>query len=178
MKILILCLLLAFSAIAQTPVGLPVYVAAGGAYSQFVGANLWISGIVPLSSSKGLYESTTMDLFPVKTTVGGKTGYILQASFREGIHKVLHQDPNNVVLLGADGGFSFAQASAAGSVKSGPSAAVTITYVRQLSDTWAVMVPFRGLYMPGGWIPVVEIGVVWKPSKQTPFHRHLKRILP
>jgi hypothetical protein len=45
---------------------------------------------------------------------------------------------------------------------------VTFTYVRQLSKTWAVMVPIRALYMPslGGWNPVIELGLVWKPMSQ------------
>jgi hypothetical protein len=164
----------AIAAAAQTPapvssianMTLPAYIAGGGAYNQLAGLNFWASAIVPVSSTAGVYESTTTDLFPVKAVVSGKTAYIFQTSVREGVHKVLHQDPSNMVLFGADAGFSFAQASAAGSATSGVSAAVTITYVRQLSPTFALMVPIRALYMPtlGGWNPIVEFGIVWKPG--------------
>ena len=145
---------------------LPAYVAGGGAYNQLAGLNFWASAIVPVSSTAGVYESTTTDLFPVKATVSGKTAYIFQTSVREGVHKVLHQDTSNMILFGADAGFSFAQASAAGSATSGVSAAVTLTYVRQLSPTFALMVPIRALYMPtlGGWNPIIEFGIVWKPG--------------
>ena len=169
---LISLLVCAIAALAQTPAAvspianmtLPAYVAGGGAYNQLAGLNFWASAIVPVSSPLGVYESTTTDLFPVKTTVNGKTAYIFTTSVREGVEKVLHEDPSNMVLVGAGAGFSFAQVSAAGSATSGVSAAVTITYVRQLSKTFALMIPIRALYMPtlGGWNPIVEFGIVWK----------------
>jgi hypothetical protein len=165
-KLLIFLMLGARSCFPQAAsavnIKLPAYVAGGGAYNQFAGVNLWGSAIVPVSDSMGLYESTTADVFPVKATLNGKTGYIFSTSLREGMHKVLSNDGTNMTLLGTDVGGSFA----AGSVNL--SAAVTFTYVRQLSKTWAVMVPIRALYMPslGGWNPVIELGLVWKPMSQ------------
>jgi hypothetical protein len=144
---------------------LPTYVAGGGAFNQLAGVNLWASAIVPISANLGMYESTTADLFPVKVTVAGKSAYVFQSSFREGVHKLLHQDANNAILIGADAGYSFAQASAAGASTSGVSAAVTFTYVRQINAHWAVMVPVRSVYVPvfGGWNAILEVGAVWKP---------------
>jgi len=54
----------------------------------------------------------------------------------------------------------------AGSIGISASAAVTFTYVRQFSKGWAFMIPIRALYMAslGGWNPIVEVGVVWKPG--------------
>jgi hypothetical protein len=146
---------------------LPAYIAGGGAFNQFAGVNLWGSAIIPVSNSVGLYESTTTDLFPVRVTAAnGKIAYIFQASAREGVHKVISNDGKNMTLVGLDAGFSFAQASSVGGVSSGVSAAITFTYVRQISKTWALMVPVRALYMPtlGGWNPIVEFGVCWKPG--------------
>lgn len=156
------------SACAQTPVAaiqLPTYCAIGGAYNQLAGGNLWASAIVPVSNTLGLYESTTADLFPVKTVANGRTAYVFQSSIREGVHKVVHDDGKNMLLIGADGGYAFSQASAAAAGASGISASMTLTYVRHLSKSWAVMVPIRALYMSGlgGWNPIVEIGFTWKP---------------
>lgn len=157
----------AAAAAAVASVKLPTYIAGGGAYNQFAGANLWGSAILPVSNSVGLYESTTVDLFPVKASLSGRSAYIFQASVREGVHKILSDDGRNMVLIGADAGLSFAQASAGGSATPGVSAALTITYVRQLNPSWALMVPIRALYMPGlgGWNPIAEAGIVWKPGR-------------
>jgi hypothetical protein len=156
----------AATAAALNSITLPAYVAGGAAYNQFAGANLWGSAVIPFSQSLGLYESTTADVFPVKTVINGKSGYVFTTSVREGVHRVIHQDSKNMLLLGADAGFSFSQASAAGSATSGISGAVTATYVRQLTASLAFMVPVRMLYVSslGGWNPIVEMGIVWKPG--------------
>lgn len=194
MRIVISFLLLACSAIAQTlapppatapstpglttptPLGttattlaamaLPTYIAAGGAYNQFAGVNAWASGIFPISTPAGLLMSTTVDIFPVKTLTAGKTGYLFTTSARAGVHRFLHQGKTNGILIGADAGYSWAQAVAGSTAASGVSAAVTITYVHQFNSSWGVMFPVRALYMPtlGGWNPIVEAGLVWTPG--------------
>lgn len=161
MKTFLLSLLLTSQSLCQVAdLKLPTYIAGGGAFNQLAGVNLWASGIIPVSNTMGLYESTTTDLFPVKTTANGRTVYIFQASIRQGIHKVIHDDGKNMALIGADGGYSFAQSST-----SGASASITMTYVRHIGKNWAVMVPIRALYMPGlgGWSPIAEVGLCFKP---------------
>ena len=179
MKYITVLLILASSAIAQTPtpvtppipapipaLGQPTYIAAGGAYNQFSGANAWASGIFPLSLPAGLLMSMTVDIFPVKTVTNGKTGYLLTTSARAGIHRFIVHGAKNSLLIGADGGYSWAQAAAGGTLSSGVSAAVTITYVHQFTPAWGAMFPVRMLYMPtlGGWNPILEGGIVWTPG--------------
>ncbi len=155
----------AVTASGLAAITLPTYIAGGGAFNQLAGVNLWFSAIAPISTSLGMYESTTADLFPVRVMVSGKGAYVFQSSFREGVHKLLHQDAHNAILIGGDAGYSFAQASSAGAATSGVSAAITFTYVRQINAHWALMVPIRALYMPtlGGWNPILEMGLSWKP---------------
>ena len=157
--------LLTLPAFCQSPIQvpdikLPTYLAGGGAFNQLAGINLWASGILPVSSSIGLYESTTADLFPVKATVNGRSGYVFQTSIRQGIHKVVHDDGKNMALIGADGGYSFASSNA-----SGASASIILTYVRHIGKSWAVMFPVRALYLPGvgGWNAIAEVGLCFKP---------------
>jgi len=168
-----LCACLCLPASSQTPptttasqlanLQLPSYIAAGGAYNQFVGANLWGSAIIPIAPSIGLYESTTADIFPVKAIINGKAGYIFTTSLRQGFHKVIYQDPKNMGLFGADAGVVLPSGGTPGfSV----SAAVTATYVRHLNASLALMIPARVVYIPslGGWNPILEMGIVWKPG--------------
>ena len=154
------------TAAAMASMTLPTYLAAGGAYNQFTGPNAWASGIFPISTPAGLLMSTTVDIFPVKTVTAGKTAYIFTTSARAGVHRYIHHGAKDSILAGADAGFSWAQAAAAGSTTSGVSAAVTITYVHQFNATWGAMFPVRAIYMPtlGGWNPIVEGGIVWTPG--------------
>lgn len=148
-------------------VSLPTYIAGGGAYNQLAGANLWASAIVPVLNNAGVYESTTIDMFPVKTTVNGRQVYIFTTSIREGFHKLLgNSSPTskNAFTIGADGGYSFTQATS-GVSTFGASASVTITYIRQITKSLSMIFPIRALYMPtlGGWNPILEFGFAWKP---------------
>lgn len=169
-------LILCTYAIAQTPtvtipnnvgsVSLPTFIMFGGTYNQLQpGVNFWASGVVPVMNSIGLFESATIDLFPVRVTVNNKPVYIFTTSVREGVHKCSDANQPNVFCIGADGGYSFAQITTA-TASSGISAAVTLSYIRHVSKHWSIAGPiFRMLYMPtlGGWNPVVEVGVAYKP---------------
>lgn len=160
----------AVACLAQAPatppdIKLPTYIAGGAAYNQLAGWNLWFSAIVPVANQSGIYESTTTDLFPTKSLVAGKYVYTFQTSIRQGVHKVVHDDGKNTVLIGGDAGVSFSQSSAPATSQSvGLAGSFTATYVRQLSPHWAVIAPVRALYIQNlGWNPVVEFGFVWKP---------------
>jgi hypothetical protein len=152
-------------AVIASNITLPTYIAGGVAYNQLAGVNLWFSAIVPVVNSSGVYESTTTDLFPTSSVVAGKTVYTFQTSIRQGIHKVVHDDGKNIVLIGGDAGVAFSQSSVTSAgTATGASGSFTVTYVRSITPHFAVMVPVRGLYMPTlGWNPVVEVGLVWKP---------------
>ena len=152
------------SATVLAAMPLPTYIAAGGAYNQFAGANAWVSGIYPISNPAGILMSTTVDIFPIKTTAAGKTGYVFTTSARAGVHRFLYRSGKNEILIGADAGYSWAQAVAGTSAASGVSAAVTATYVHHFNATWGAMFPVRMLYMPGGWNPILEGGIVWTPG--------------
>lgn len=163
--------LLIASCFAQTlptnvsAVSLPTFLAAGGTYNQLLpNVNFWATGIIPIVNSLNMYESTTIDIFPVKATVNAKPVYIFTTSIREGVHKCSDASQLNVFCVGADGGYSFAQTATA-TTSSGVSAAVTLTYIRHIGKHWAIMAPIRALYMPtlGGWNPVIEVGVAYKP---------------
>src|ERR1035441_6828189 len=84
--ILLCCTALAFSQTAA----LPTYVAAGAAFNQIASphVNLWASAVYPVSSSAGVYTSTTMDIIPVVLpNPTGKGTYIsFQTSIRQGVH--------------------------------------------------------------------------------------------
>ncbi|MGD0869087.1 MAG: hypothetical protein ABSB88_06020 [Bryobacteraceae bacterium] len=117
-----------------------------------------------------LYGSATTDLVPLKTTVNGKSIYLLSGSARAGEHKVVYQDSKNAVLIGGDVGASFSNSAGGSGVTLGVAGSFTLTYVRQLSPHWAVGIPVRMLYMSnvgpngtGAWNPVVEAGIIWKP---------------
>ncbi len=151
-------------------VTLPTYIMGGISFNQLTGAAGFVSSIIPESNSVGLYGSATTDLIPLKTTVNGKSIYLLSGSARAGEHKVLYQDTRNAVLIGGDVGASFSNTSGTSGVTLGVAGSFTLTYVRQLSAHWAVGVPIRMLYMSnvgpngaGAWNPVVEVGFIWKP---------------
>ncbi|MGD0869078.1 MAG: hypothetical protein ABSB88_05975 [Bryobacteraceae bacterium] len=149
---------------------LPTYIMGGISFNQLTGAAGFVSAIVPESNSVGLYGSATTDLVPLKTTVNGKSIYLLSGSARAGEHKVVYQDTKNAVLIGGDIGVSFSNSAGTSGVTLGVAGSFTITYVRQLSSHWAVGLPIRMLYMSnvgpngaGAWNPVVEAGIIWKP---------------
>jgi hypothetical protein len=154
-------------------VQLPTYIMAGGSCNQFTGCAGFVSAIVPESSSVGLYGSVTTDISAVKIVdpVTKKTGYGLSPSVRAGQHKVVLNANKNMVTMGGDFGASFAQAGGAtAGVTIGVAGSFTITYIRQLTDHWAVGIPLRMLWLSGAgpngtgvWNPVVEVGMVWRP---------------
>lgn len=151
-------------------VTLPTYIMGGVSFNQLTGAAGFVSAIIPESNSVGLYGSATTDLVPLKTTVNGKSIYLLSGSARAGEHKVVYQDSKNAVLIGGDVGASFANSAGGSGVTLGVAGSFTLTYVRQLSPHWAVGIPVRMLYMSnvgpngtGAWNPVVEAGIIWKP---------------
>lgn len=173
----------AASIAALSAITLPTYIAAGGAYNQFAGWNAWASAIVPVSSilpsvkSDTMYESTTADIFPLKSDINGKSGYLLTTSIREGVHRVVIKTPRFTGLLGGDIGYAFTQsatpATPAASLSStvalptsGISASVTATGVWQITKSLSAMIPVRFLYMAnaGGWNAIVEVGLVWTPG--------------
>ena len=155
---------------------LPSMFGGGASYSQLGTPryNFWLAGIVPISSSVGMYESTTTDLIPIAQTdaATGRTVHTLQATLREGIHKTIPmpQPSKNMLLIGGTAGLAFSQASVTGaSVNVNLAASFELTYVRQLNAHWAVIMPIRGLWVPtigktGGWNFMPELGVVWKPG--------------
>lgn len=169
---------LAFAAIAfaQTPttvtpvqsIVLPTYIMGGVAYQQIAGWNGFVSGITPVSNQIGMYGSLTADILPIKTVnAAGQSMYLLNTSMRAGLHKVLFNDGVNMILIGGDYGAAY---SPAATVSIGPSGSFTVTYVRQINAHWAVGVPIRALWVPattpsgsGGFNPVAEVGIIWKP---------------
>jgi hypothetical protein len=159
------------SATALASVTLPTYIMAGVSFNQITGGAGFVSAIIPESNAVGLYGSATTDLVPLKTTVNGKSIYVLNGSARAGQHKVVYQDTKNAVLIGGDIGASFSNPSAGTpGVTLGVAGSFTLTYVRQINAHLAVGVPVRMLYMSnvgangtGAWNPVVEFGLVWKP---------------
>jgi hypothetical protein len=175
----LLTLLLALACLAQAPaatppppsinldtISLPAFVGAGATYNQFVGGNIWGSAIYPVANRAGVYLATTADMFPVRSTINGRTGYLFQTSVRQSAHKVLANDGRNMLLFGAGAGYAFGQqATSSGTASiSGVSADITVTYIRRLNKFIAVLVPFRALYMPSGWNPIAQAGIVWTPG--------------
>jgi len=173
-------LILTFCAVsaAQTPppaadaaaatlnaITMPAMVGVGIAGNQFSGWNAFGTAIVPMSPS--MYYSATADVFPIKATINDKSGYLLTTSARGGVHRVLINSKSFMGLLGADIGYAFGTGAAtANASANGVSGAVTLTAVYQISPSWAVMMPIRALYLPafGGWNPIVEFGIVFKPK--------------
>ena len=165
--------LLAGSAWAQTipPVPslkLPTYIAAGAAFNQLGTPrfNLFTSAIVPLSSSVGLYESTTTNLIPVAKIdpATKRTVYTVQAQIRQGLHKTLYTGSNVQALVGGDAGLG-ASAVASGGLTLNLAGSITGTFVYQFNAHWAAIMPVRAIYSAslGGWYLVPEAGIVWKP---------------
>jgi hypothetical protein len=159
--------------VAVADIVLPTYIVGGAVFNQLAIPRFsgFLAGLWPVSDKIGLYTSGVADVTPVKYVdpATGRTSYLLSTSARAGLHKVVHNDTKNMVLLGADGGAAFSSGASA-SVTVGFSASFTASYVRQLSPHWAVAVPIRMLWVagvgPGGkgaFNPVGEIGVVWKP---------------
>jgi hypothetical protein len=155
-KSTLIALLLVLIAGAQVDaLKLPAIAAAGVTVNQFAGVSFFASAIVPINSAHGMYESSTVDAFPVRATIGNKAGYILATSAREGMHKVLVNDGKNMVTAGADVGASWGSTT-------GLAAGFTAAYIRQLGQHWAFMAPVRLIYVPGGWNPVIECGMVYE----------------
>jgi len=146
---------------------MPTYIALGVAFNQLgtPRVNAFFSGIVPVSSQQGVYESTTADIIPVTKTdsVTGRRVYTMSAQLREGVHKTIYTGQRVQFMFGGDVGGSFTSASTG--VTIGLAAAVTGTVAYQLSAHWGVMVPIRALYTPsiGGWNFIPQIALVWKP---------------
>lgn len=176
MKTLIALLILQPAAFPQTipapaasalnAVTLPTIAGFGGSYNQFIGGNLWVSGIFPASNAAGVYVAATTDLFPVWTSLNGKSGYVFQTSARGSVHKVLWNLGSNMGLFGVGGGYAFGQAANTAQTVSGISADVTFTWVHYLNKakTFALVVPIRALYMPApiaGWNPLVQAGFAY-----------------
>lgn len=179
----LLCALFALAAFGQTTaaptaatgtplasVTLPTYIMGGVSFNQITGAAGFVSAIIPESNSVGLYGSATTDLLPLKTTVNGKSVYLLSGSARAGEHKVLYQGPKFAFLVGGDVGASFSSAPSSAGLTIGVAGSFTLTPVYQINPHWAVGVPIRMLYMSnvgangaGAWNPVVEFGAIWKP---------------
>lgn len=152
---------------------LPTYIAAGASFNQLGKPryNFWMAGIIPISTSVGMYESTTVDLIPISAVDSAtkRTVYTLQSSIREGVHKTLHTDPKNMVMIGGDAGLAFSQSSTTGTGATvNLSASFAVTYVRQINPHLAFIVPIRGVWVPtigstGAWNFIPEIGITWKP---------------
>ena len=146
---------------------LPAYLMAGLSYNQFIGANAFVSAIVP--EGKSIYGSVTMDLSAAKITdATGRTGRVLTPSTRVGQHRLMYTDTRNSLLLGGDIGASFTPASPG--VTIGVAGSFTVTYVRNLAPHWSIALPLRMLWISGAggaagsWNPVAQIGIVWRPN--------------
>jgi hypothetical protein len=168
MKTLIAILLFAvFVASAQT---MPTYVAGGVAFNQLgtPRVNAFVSALAPVSSQKGVYESTTADLVPVTKydPVTKRNVYTFSSQIRQGLHKTLYTAEKWQLMLGGDIGGSFAAApEGATGINVSLAGSVTGTFVYQINPHWAAIVPVRGLYTAsfGGWNLIPEVGIVWKP---------------
>jgi len=178
MKYPVLLACLCLTALAQTPVPLPSpipsivmpsYVAGGLAFNQLgtPRINGWIAGLIPVSSQVGVYASTTADVTPVTRldTATGRTVYTVSSQLRAGLHKTIYTGAKVQLLVGGDVGAAFSGATATAGMSVNFATSITGTLVYQLSPHWGVIFPIRALYVStmGGWNPIVEFGVVWKP---------------
>lgn len=168
MKGLVVFAALAFGAFAQqiplpgpiAPATMPTYV---GGYANFnqASSQRWNFGgmaAVPVSNQVGLYSVTAADLTPaVKVGPTGAKLYTLNATVRTGLHKTLYTGTKIQILLGGDLGL--------GSSATGPLMSITATVAYQINARWAVVMPFRGLYVQPiqAWQVIPELAIVWKP---------------
>jgi hypothetical protein len=149
---------------------LPAYIGGGASFNQLGTPryNFWTAGIIPISSSVGMFESTTVDLIPIAQvdSVTKRTVYTLQTSLREGLHKTLYRNAKNMMLVGGDAGLSFSQSSATGSaVTVNMSASFALTYIRQITSHVSFVLPIRGVWVPtvggtGAWNFIPECGIL------------------
>lgn len=178
MRLPVILSCLCLTALAQTPnplpspipsIVMPSYVAGGLAFNQLgtPRINGWIAGMIPVSSQVGVYASTTADVTPVTRldTATGRTVYTASSQLRAGMHKTLYTGSKVQLLIGGDVGMAFI-ATATTPFQISLASSVTGTLVYQLSPHWGVIFPIRALYVAtmGGWNPIVEFGVVWKPK--------------
>ena len=189
MKKTILCgalaLLFALSGFAQTApattatmlnsVTMPTYIAGGVAFNQLGSprTNLWVAGLIPVVKQVGMYLSTTADITPVAKvdTVSGRIVYTVASQMRAGLHKTLYTGKKVQLLVGGDIGASISSnttsiaATGTSNLNVSLATSVTGTLVYQLNPHWGVIFPLRALYVQtlGGWNPIIEAGVVWKP---------------
>src|ERR1035441_4626168 len=133
--ILLCCTALAFSQAAA----LPTYVAAGAAFNQIAShhGNLFTTAGYPVSSSAGVYTSTTADVIPVvlPNPTGKGTYLSFQVTMRQGVHKVIYAKGKLALLLGGDAGAAFSQASPSGT-NVNIAASGTGTVIYQINPTW------------------------------------------
>lgn len=174
-SIITLTVLLALSALGQTPTvaspqlaaaTLPSYIFGGVSYNQFgspVFAGVF-SALEPESQSIGLLASESIDIQPVSYTdpKTGKTGYVLAASVRVGQHKILLNTvdpaattfkPSFALLLGGDAGAAVSSSSptpgAPSSISVGLSGSFTLSAFYRFRQHWAAGVAVRALYISG-----------------------------
>lgn len=169
----ILALACAVGVFAQTPAPvspdakLPTFIMGGVAFNQYATprVNAFVSAIAPVSSRIGVYESTTADILPVKSTdaATGRTVYLFSTTIRQGAHKVLYNSGKLMLTVGGDAGLSFSQGPAGGTAINA-AGSITGTALWQLNEHWAIGIPIRGLWTgPAGWNLIPEAGIVWKP---------------
>jgi hypothetical protein len=177
MKNFIVSALFAATAFGQTAVApaqptfsttvLPTGFAAFGEYNQLGATSKWsggLSAMYPVSTSAGLYMTTTGDFLPQKAVdpVTGKTFYAISGSARQGIHKTIVSTGRFIFLIGGDVGPTFAQPSGvSSSINVSFSSSFIATGYYQISKVFGFIVPVRMLYVSGiGWNPIAEMGIV------------------
>ena len=170
-KLLLLFALCSIAAFSQTvdpfpTVTLPAAVSAVGSYNQLGSPkfSVGLSAIYPVVGEKGIYASTTADIYTKKmTTATGQTFWGLSTGVRQGVHKSLLTTGRFTFLLGADIGPSFSSAQPSG-VNINFSSSFVATTVVQITPVISFVAPERMLYVGGaqagaqGWNPVLQAG--------------------
>jgi len=148
---------------AVLPTGFAVF----GEFNQLGTTSKWsggLSAMYPVSTSVGLYMTTTGDFLPQKAVdpVTRKTFYAISGSARQGVHKTIVSTGEFVFLAGADVGPTFAQPNGvSGSINVSFSSSFIATGYYQISKVFGFIVPVRMLYVSGiGWNPIAEVGIV------------------
>jgi hypothetical protein len=148
---------------AVLPTGFAVF----GEFNQLGTTSKWsggLSAMYPVSTSVGLYMTTTGDFLPQKAIdpATKKTFYAISGSARQGVHKTIVSTGKFVFLIGGDVGPTFAQPNGvSGSINVSFSSSFIATGYYEISKVFGFIVPVRMLYVSGiGWNPIAEAGIV------------------
>ena len=140
---------------------------AGVSWNQFNGAAGFVSAIMPESNSVGLYGSVTTDITAVKIVdpVTGEDRLRPESlrARRPAQGRPERQQEHGDRSAATSARRSRRPAARASGVTIGVAGSFTITYIRQLTDHWAVGVPLRMLWLSGAGPNGTG---VWNPGRR------------